>query len=61
MAAANPYVFLGTYTDYSILPHWPAGTREGEGLVVCRWQAGTAAPRLEPVRTVPITNPAFMK
>ena len=52
-------VFLGTYTDYSILPHWPHGHKEGDGLVVARWAGSTKT--LEPLHTVPIVNPAFMK
>jgi hypothetical protein len=58
-AGADPLVFLGTYTDYSILPHWPHGGKEGEGLVVARWQSGTNT--LLPLHTVPVVNPAFMK
>jgi hypothetical protein len=48
-----------SYTDYSILPHWPRGGKEGDGLMVGRWSA--AKDRLELLKTVPIVNPAFMK
>jgi len=50
-------VFLGSYTDHSVLPHWPRGTKEGKGIVVCRWRDG----KLEIVRTIECLNPAFMK
>ncbi|GBF92719.1 hypothetical protein Rsub_05088 [Raphidocelis subcapitata] len=52
-------VFLGTYSDHSILPHWPRGGREGQGITVARWAA--AKDRLELLHTVPVVNPAFMK
>jgi hypothetical protein len=50
-------VFLGTYTDHSVLPHYPKGTREGEGIVVARWRNSN----LDVVRIVPCLNPAVMK
>lgn len=56
-AYGSPLVFLGTYTDHSVLPHWPRGHKQGEGIVVCRWREG----KLNVVRTVPCLNPAFMK
>ncbi|KAI8474738.1 MAG: Lactonase, 7-bladed beta-propeller-domain-containing protein [Monoraphidium minutum] len=58
-AGGDRLVFLGTYTDYSILPHWPRGGTEGAGLMVARWAADKA--RLEVGHTVPVANPAFMK
>lgn len=58
-------VFLGTYTDHAILPHWPHSKAEGEGLTVARWApaaaGGETSAALVPLRTVPIPNPAFMK
>ncbi len=59
MAAANQLVFLGTYTDYSVLPHYPNGQRQGEGIVVARWRQADGL--LETLHTVPVLNPAFMK
>ncbi|KAF6266196.1 Lactonase, 7-bladed beta-propeller-domain-containing protein [Scenedesmus sp. NREL 46B-D3] len=57
--APGTLVFLGTYTDYSVLPHYPYGTPSGEnhGLVVARFNHG----KLLPLRTVKALNPAFMK
>ncbi|WIA15777.1 hypothetical protein OEZ85_002392 [Tetradesmus obliquus] len=57
--APGTLVFLGTYTDYSVLPHYPYGTPSGEnhGLVVARFNHG----KLLPLRTVKCLNPAFMK
>jgi len=57
----DPLVFLGTYTDYSILPHWPRGSKEGDGIMVARWRTATNNLERMPERDVPITNPAFMK
>lgn len=51
-------VFIGTYTDYSILPHWPHGSEEGDGFIVARW---THDRNLQPLHTVPVENPAVMK
>lgn len=50
-------VFVGTYTSYEVLPHWPHGGKEGAGIEVMRWSGD----RLEKVAEVPILNPAFMK
>ena len=50
-------VFIGTYTSYSVLPHWPNGSKEGAGIEVARWTGD----RLEKLHSVPILNPAFMK
>lgn len=58
-ASGDRLVFLGTYTDHSILPHWPHGGTEGDGLLVARWAANKG--RLEVGQTVPVANPAFMK
>jgi hypothetical protein len=52
-------VFLGTYTHHDVLPHWPRGGSEGEGLMVGRWCP--AKDRLEVLHAVPVVNPAFMK
>lgn len=57
---ANPagtLVFLGTYTNYEVLAHFPKGHERGEGIVVCRWRDG----KLHVLHTVPCLNPAFMK
>lgn len=56
---SSSLVFLGTYTDYSRLPHWPHGSKEGQGLIVARWHASEG--RLEPLFTQECLNPAFMK
>jgi hypothetical protein len=53
----SPLVFIGTYNNYSVLPHWPAG-EPGNGLHVCRWQASG---QLTVLHTEPVLNPAFMK
>lgn len=52
-------VFIGTYTSYSVLPHWPHGGKEGAGIEVARWSE--SAGRLEKLYTYSILNPAFMK
>lgn len=57
--SAGSLVFLGTYTDYSRLPHWPHGGKEGKGLIVARWHGKEG--RLEPLSTQECLNPAFMK
>lgn len=57
--APTTLVFLGTYTDYSRLPHWPYGSKEGKGLIVARWHGNEG--RLEPLFTQECLNPAFMK
>jgi hypothetical protein len=54
---AGPLVFLGSYNNYEVLPHWPHGS-EGEGLFVCRWVEG----KLQVLHKVTnALNPAFMK
>ncbi len=55
---ASNLVFLGTYTDYDVLPHWPKGNKWGEGITVCRWQEEG---KLQVVGMTPCLNPAFMK
>jgi hypothetical protein len=57
--SGHSLVFLGTYTHHDVLPHWPRGGSEGDGLMVGRWCH--AKDRLEVMHTVPVVNPAFMK
>lgn len=57
-ATPSPLVFLGTYNDYDVLPHWPHGA-EGEGLFVCRWDAENG--KLAVLHKEDVLNPAFMK
>lgn len=38
--ATGTLVFLGTYNNYSVLPHWPRGEESNDGLVVGRWEDG---------------------
>ncbi|KAF8057856.1 pgl [Scenedesmus sp. PABB004] len=56
--APGTLVFLGTYTDHAVLPHWPYTEAQGPGLVVARWAENGS---LERLHTVPCLNPAFMK
>jgi hypothetical protein len=58
-ADGDRLVFLGTYTDHSILPHWPRGASEGSGVTVARWSARDA--RLRVGSAVPCVNPAFLR
>lgn len=50
-------VFLGTYNNYAVLPHWPKGEESRDGLVVCRWEDG----QLQVLHKENVLNPAFMK
>lgn len=51
-------LFLGAYTDYDTLPHFPTWRQKwAQGFTCCRWQNG----RLQPLSVTPCHNPAFMK
>lgn len=50
-------VFLGTYNNYAVLPHWPRGQESKDGLVVARWEDG----KLTVLHKENVLNPAFMK
>ncbi len=50
-------MYIGSYTNFSVLPHFIRGGSEGDGITVCRARKG----QLEPVKTMPCLNPAFMK
>lgn len=49
--------FIGTYNNYSVLPHWPHGEESRDGLVVARWNDG----KLTVLHKENVLNPAFMK
>lgn len=52
--------FLGTYNNYSVLPHWPHGQEsEPAGLYVCSWCPD--AGKLKVLHKEKVLNPAFMK
>jgi 6-phosphogluconolactonase len=41
-----------------VLPHYPHGTKEGDGFIVAKWVGDG---RLDMLKTIPCENPAFMK
>eukprot|EP01125_Pyxidicula_operculata_P022023 TRINITY_DN883_c2_g1_i1.p1 TRINITY_DN883_c2_g1~~TRINITY_DN883_c2_g1_i1.p1 ORF type:complete len:126 (-),score=2.03 TRINITY_DN883_c2_g1_i1:17-373(-) len=53
-------VFIGSYTNYDVLPHLPKGQIKGEGIYVYRWFANGKMVLLDEC-TVQLLNPAFMK
>jgi hypothetical protein len=55
--SVSSLVFLGTYNNYSVLPHWPHGEESRDGLVVCKWEDG----KLVRCHNENVLNPAFMK
>lgn len=59
--SSDTLVFLGTYNNYAVLPHWPKGEESRDGLVVCRWSQQASGPRLEVLHKENVLNPAFMK
>ena len=53
----NTLVFVGQYTNYSVLPHWPYGSIEGEGIHCYRWKDA----KLELLSVTRELNPAVLK
>ena len=51
------WVYVGSYTDFNVLPHFIRGGSPGSGITLAKHENG----RLEAVATVPLQNPAFMK
>ncbi len=51
-------VFLGAYTDYDTLPHYPRVRNDwASGFTTARWTSG----KLQPLSVTACHNPAFMK
>jgi hypothetical protein len=53
----NTLVFVGTYTNYEVLPHWPYGNKLGDGIYTYRWLGG----KLSLLSVTPVLNPAVLK
>jgi hypothetical protein len=50
-------VFVGTYTNYEVLPHWPYGNKLGDGIHTYRWLDG----KLSLLSVTSVLNPAVLK